>query len=71
MMESQRAATASSLPPSGRQRPVLAAVQPSVEASSEPLLSDDYYRLVYNSPGAWAHQVTSAGHAIQSHATCI
>ena len=44
LMESQGAATASSVPPSGRQRPVLAAVQPPVEASSEPLSFDDFYR---------------------------
>ena len=43
-MESQGAATASSVPPSGRQRPVLAAVQPPVEASSRPLSFDDFYR---------------------------
>ena len=44
LMESQGAATAGSVPPSGRPRPVLAAVQPPVEAASKPLSFDDFYR---------------------------
>src|SRR6476619_4666705 len=44
VMESQGAATAGSVPPTGRQRPVLAAVQPPVDASSEPPSFDDFYR---------------------------
>ena len=43
-MESQAAAAASSASPVRRQRPVLAAVQPSVEAPSESLSFADFYR---------------------------
>ena len=44
LMESQGAAAAGSASPSRWQRPVLAAVQPSVEESSESLSFDDFYR---------------------------
>ena len=44
VMESQGAATASSVPRAGRTRPMLAAVQPAVEAASEPLSFDAFYR---------------------------
>ena len=44
VMESQGAATASSVPRAGRTRPMLAAVQPAVEASNEPLSFDAFYR---------------------------
>ena len=44
MMESQAAATASSVSPTRWQRPVLAAVQPPVEVSGGSLSFEDFYR---------------------------